>query len=204
MRKSEIRSPKSEGSPKSEIRRDGCRTLAGKQVHEFQTEGLLAVSMQSGGVLLTPRRKAAKPQRALMGTGSGHRSATGNQMLQSLSSPCAFAPLRLCVENLLPDYGLAVSVPSELSSKPQRRGERRGKRLFACSQTSHHSVSQQALAGELFSLRSSRLCGSTQSSRPSSYGFGFRTSTFGFPSDFGFRISDLSRSPSALSRRRPE
>ena len=107
---------------------------------------------------------------------------------------------------------LAVSMQSELPSKPQRREERRGKRLFACSQTSHHSVDQQALAWERSSLRSSRLCGSIQPSRPNSYGlggscraggrrsgklrtrgpetlFGFRNSGFFRVSEFGFRIS---------------
>ena len=64
----------------------------------------LAVTIQSGGALLT--------QRVLSGRGSGHHLVTGNRVFQGLSFLCVFAPLRLCVETLLKGYGFGLRASS--------------------------------------------------------------------------------------------
>jgi hypothetical protein len=58
----------------------------------------------AGDAGLTQRRKDAKTQRKLRGTGLGHQSVVGNLMPPNLFSPCGFAPLRLCVDSELNSY----------------------------------------------------------------------------------------------------
>ena len=83
---------------------------------------LLAVTIQPGGALLTPRRQGAKVQRGLSGRGSGHNFGTGNQALQGPSFHRVSAPWRLGVAILLnPDSEVrGARPPRALLDAPSR------------------------------------------------------------------------------------